>query len=203
MKNSFGFKILLPERNINLANTSSFISYLKNDSPFAGKIVYTEPGKESPFSLNMIIGIGPIVVPIKVIERDLYLHFDTVITALPETPATVLQTHMWNKSVTTALVYPFPMKQEDGTIAFTVSGGVPKAKVKKSFIDNFLTEFVQTCVFVMNSYYELGPEGPNNRSTKQPSWVAKLAKAEAEGPRASEFKLDKPEEPEANSGDEV
>lgn len=189
MLNNLKFKIVIPERKVNISTSKKLLNYIHTASPLSESIIFEETITDKKFLHQMIIQFGPVVVPIKIIERDLYYHFDTVVTNLPETPATVLQTHMWNKNVTTALVYPFPIKQEDDTIAFTVSGSLPKSKLQKSFIDGFLVEFVDTCVFVMGSYYELGPEGPNNRSS-QPSWVAKLAKKELEGPRASEFKLD-------------
>lgn len=182
-------KIVIPERKINVSTSKQLLNYVKNICPLGQNIIYEEKVNSDKFIYQMIIQLGPVVVPLKISERDLYYHFDTVVTNLPETPATVLQTHMWSKNVTTALIYPFPMKNEDGSVSFTVSGSIPKAKLRKSFLDGFMSEFVETCIFVMGSYYELGPEGPNNRSA-QPSWVAKLAKKELEGPRASEFNLD-------------
>jgi len=194
MKNNFGFKIVLPERKINVSTLKQMWKYMTTESIFQDNIIYSEESSKSLDTISIIAQFGPVVLPVKITERSHYLHFDTVVTNLPETPATVLQTHMWTKPVSTGLVYPFPLQQEDGSITFTVSGGIPKSKLQKSFIDDFLNEFVNTSMFVLSCYYELGPQGPNNKA-QAPSWVSKLAKTEAEGPRSSEFNLDKKDEP--------
>lgn len=194
----FPIVITLPERRINLAKDDQLIRYLAESSPF--KIVHAEVLQAHPFKFRFIVEANGAHIPIVLSRRERYVHFATTVTELPETPATLLQTHMWTKPVTLGLVYPYPIRRDD-VVAFTVSGGLSATKHKKTDLDAFLDEFVGTAMFVLQCHYELGQRGAPTRSTQRPDWVDEAARREATGPRASEFDLTpKPETPEDTQG---
>ena len=183
------FAIILPERHINLYDSKAVLKYLLTASPLAGKLLHQELLHLKPLAFQCIIQLGPATIPLQIRDRGHFLHFETRTMTLPSTPATLLQTHMWTKRASTALVCPFASTQDDGTILFTVSGGLLYAKVRKSMLDAFLNEQLATCMFVLQCHFELGPQGPSVSSQQKPNWVAELAKKEATGPRRSEFDL--------------
>jgi hypothetical protein len=185
--------ITLPERKIDLArkDNKDLLNYLFKQSNISSMISYNKIINKEGFRVNLVVDLKSVGahVPISVIKRNGYFHFSSTIMALSDTPATLLQTHMWTKDVTTANIYPFGSRGPDGKIHFTVSGSLPLASIKKSFMDSFMEEFISTCMFTMGCYYELGPEGPDVDSNSQVDWIKKLAQEESKGPRKSEFDL--------------
>lgn len=87
MNNDFGFKIVLPERKINVSTLKKMWKYFTNDSVFAGNIIYSEESSKSLDSISVIAQFGPVVLPVKITERAQYLHFDTVVTNLSRNPS--------------------------------------------------------------------------------------------------------------------
>lgn len=190
----FQLEIVLPERRINLAKDKAVLDYLLKECPFAEGVMHSRVLQSDPLVFQLILSGGSAQIPLTVSRRQGVVHFGTTVTELNETQAILVQTHMWSKQVGLNLVYPYPMKNSPETVAFTVSGGLPANKLRKSNVDAFLVEFVSTCMFVLQCVYELGPKGPPSANQTKPGWVQQLAQQEAEGPRRSEFVIDPPPE---------
>lgn len=183
-------KIKLPERRIDLNNSEEVVDYLVKHSFIRDCIGLIEVESLDKLSMNLIIDLQMMKIPVRIVQKNSILHFETTVTSLSQTQAMLLQINMWNKPVETNLVYPYAMCNEAGEVAFTVSGGLPLTRIKSSQLSNFLSEFVSTCGFVLQCNFDFGKDGPPGKADLKPDWLEKATKEELNGPRSSEFILD-------------
>lgn len=184
-------KLKLPEKKIDLNNSKEVVNYLLKESFIRDCITFCEVESLEKLCLNLIIDLQMMKIPVRIVQKNSILHFETTVTSLSQTQAMLLQINMWNKPVETNLVYPYAMCNEAGEVAFTVSGGLPLGQIKSSQLFNFLAEFVSTCGFVLQCNFDFGKDGPPGKTNLKPDWLEQATKEELNGPRSSEFILDK------------